>query len=343
MTENINIQSFKKLDSPNALKERLPPSPQVINLISKTRQEIKDILDGKDKRLLCVVGPCSIHNIEEGLEYGKKLKLIADKVNGKLLIVMRVYFEKPRTTIGWKGLINDPNLDGSCRVNYGLFLARRLLLDLNQLGLPCGYEMLDTITPQYISDLISWSAIGARTTESQVHRQLVSGVSMPVGFKNGTGGSKKLAADAVLSAQYPHCFMGITNEGQAAICWTRGNHHCHIILRGGSEGPNYSSEDIEEAKELLRKNKVGQNIMVDCSHGNSRKDYRNQPKVLREIIAKDRKNIIGVMLESNLKEGSQKLISGEKPAYGISITDSCMSIETTDKLLTEIASKISTK
>jgi len=340
MTENVNIQLFTKLDPPKALKERLPPSSQTINLIRNTRQEIKDILDGKDKRLLCIVGPCSIHNIEEALEYGKKLKKIASKVNNKLLIIMRVYFEKPRTTIGWKGLINDPNLDGSCHVNYGLFLARRLLLDLNQLGLPCGYEMLDTITPQYISDLISWSAIGARTTESQVHRQLVSGVSMPVGFKNGTGGSKKLAADAVLSAQYPHCFMGITNDGQAAICWTRGNHHCHIILRGGSKGPNYSSDDIEEAKELLRKNKVPQNIMIDCSHGNSYKDYRNQPKVLREIIKQNRKNIIGFMLESNLKEGNQKLISGIKPAYGISITDSCMSIETTEELLMEIAGKL---
>lgn len=340
MTENVNIQLFTKLDPPKALKERLPPSSQTINLIRNTRQEIKDILDGKDKRLLCIVGPCSIHNIEEALEYGKKLKKIASKVNNKLLIIMRVYFEKPRTTIGWKGLINDPNLDGSCHVNYGLFLARRLLLDLNQLGLPCGYEMLDTITPQYISDLISWSAIGARTTESQVHRQLVSGVSMPVGFKNGTGGSKKLAVDAVLSAQYPHCFMGITNDGQAAICWTRGNHHCHIILRGGSKGPNYSSDDIEEAKELLRKNKVPQNIMIDCSHGNSWKDYRNQPKVLREIIKQNRKNIIGFMLESNLKEGNQKLISGIKPAYGISITDSCMSIETTEELLMEIAGKL---
>jgi len=340
MTENVNIQLFTKLDPPKALKERLPPSSQTINLIRNTRQEIKDILDGKDKRLLCIVGPCSIHNIEEALEYGKKLKKIASKVNNKLLIIMRVYFEKPRTTIGWKGLINDPNLDGSCHVNYGLFLARRLLLDLNQLGLPCGYEMLDTITPQYISDLISWSAIGARTTESQVHRQLVSGVSMPVGFKNGTGGSKKLAVDAVLSAQYPHCFMGITNDGQAAICWTRGNHHCHIILRGGSKGPNYSSDDIEEAKELLRKNKVPQNIMIDCSHGNSYKDYRNQPKVLREIIKQNRKNIIGFMLESNLKEGNQKLISGIKPAYGISITDSCMSIETTEELLMEIAGKL---
>jgi len=341
MTENVNIQLFTKLDPPKALKERLPPSSQTINLIRKTRQEIKNILDGKDKRLLCIVGPCSIHNIEEALEYGKKLKKIASKVNNKLLIVMRVYFEKPRTTIGWKGLINDPNLDGSCHVNYGLFLARRLLLDLNQLGLPCGYEMLDTITPQYISDLISWSAIGARTTESQVHRQLVSGVSMPVGFKNGTGGSKKLAADAVLSAQYPHCFMGITNDGQAAICWTLGNHHCHIILRGGSKGPNYSSDDIEEAKELLRKNKVPQNIMIDCSHGNSWKDYRNQPKVLREIIKQNRKNIIGFMLESNLKEGNQKLIPGIKPAYGISITDSCMSIETTEELLMEIVGKLS--
>jgi len=254
---------------------------------------------------------------------------------------MRVYFEKPRTTIGWKGLINDPNLDGTCRVNYGLFLARRLLLDLNQIGVPCGYEILDTITPQYICDLISWGAIGARTTESQVHRQMVSGVSMPVGFKNGTGGSLKLAADAVLSAKYPHSFMGISDDGRAAICKTRGNKHCHIILRGGSQGPNYFPADIEKARLLLRNNNVKENIMVDCSHGNSLKDHRKQPNVLRQVIAQKNTNIIGFMLESNLREGHQKIRKGENPKYGISITDSCMSIETTEALLLEIHATLS--
>ena len=339
MTENINILSFKHLRPPNELKEKLAITPKISELIASTREQIKAILERKDKRLLAIVGPCSIHNIHEALDYGKKLKEIADKVSDKLLIVMRVYFEKPRTTIGWKGLINDPNLDGTCRVNHGLFLARRLLLDLNKIGVPCGYEILDTITPQYICDLISWGAIGARTTESQVHRQMVSGVSMPVGFKNGTGGSLKLAADAVLSAKFPHSFMGISNNGQAAICRTRGNEHCHIILRGGSQGPNYFPEDIDKAAHLLRNNDVKENIMVDCSHGNSRKDHRNQPDVLRHIIAQQNPNIIGFMLESNLKEGNQKIKNGETPKYGISITDSCMNIETTDKLLTEIADK----
>ena len=252
-----------------------------------------------------------------------------------MLIVMRVYFEKPRTTIGWKGLINDPYLDGSCDVNHGLFLARKLLIELNKIGVPCGYEILDTITPQYISDLISWGAIGARTTESQVHRQLISGMSMPVGFKNGTRGDIKMAADAVISAAYPHCFMGITEHGNAAICTTKGNKDCHIILRGGKEGPNYFPTDIARAEKVLDTSKLCPAIMVDCSHGNSGKDFRRQQRVMVNIInqAKENSNIIGIMMESNINEGSQPLIENIKLKYGISITDSCINIENTETYL----------
>ena len=251
---------------------------------------------------------------------------------------MRVYFEKPRTTIGWKGLINDPYLDESYRVNYGLFLARQLLIDLNRMKLPCGYEILDTITPQYISDLISWGAIGARTTESQVHRQLISGMSMPVGFKNGTRGDIKMAADAVLSASHPHCFMGITEKGAAAICSTKGNKSCHIILRGGKESPNYFSKDISAAQQILRNAGLKEGLMVDCSHGNSGKDYTQQYSVLMNVIQqiKDNPNIIGIMMESNLREGKQQLIKDQKLQYGVSITDSCISIEDTEKFLLEV-------
>ena len=285
-----------------------------------------------------MIGPCSIHNIDEALEYGKKLQALAEKVQDKILIIMRVYFEKPRTTIGWKGLINDPLLDGSYRVNYGLFLARQLLLDLNRLKIPCGYEILDTITPQYIADLISWGAIGARTTESQVHRQLISGVSMPVGFKNGTRGDIKMAADAVLSASYPHCFMGITGEGEGAICNTKGNKNCHIILRGGKEGPNYFSRNVSQAHQILRNAGVNETLMIDCSHGNSGKDHTQQYGVLLNVMrqAKDNPNIIGIMMESNIHEGKQKLIEGKKPAYGISITDSCINFEDTEKYILEV-------
>ena len=343
MGENINIESFQKLETPEQLKAKLPSTPQISNFIDHTRQEIRNILDKKDKRLLCIIGPCSIHNIDEALEYGKHLKKLADKVKDKLLIVMRVYFEKPRTTIGWKGLINDPYLDGSCHVNYGLYIARRLLVDLNQIGMPCGYEILDTITPQYIADLMSWGAIGARTTESQVHRQLISGVSMPIGFKNGTSGNIKVAADAILSAEYPHCFMGITEKGEAAICKTLGNKYCHIILRGGTSGPNYFEKNIKETAQYLRDSGVKERIMVDCSHGNSRKDHTLQPVVMENIIkqATINPNIIGIMMESNLHEGNQKIKFPLQP--GVSITDACLSIEDTEKYITQAYNMLSAK
>jgi 3-deoxy-7-phosphoheptulonate synthase len=303
--ENSNIQSFQPLINPKTLKLVYPRSDKVKELVNTTREEISRILSGESSKKLFIVGPCSIHNVEQAYTYAQQLKNLADEVKDKILIVMRVYFEKPRSTIGWKGLINDPDLNNSFQVNKGLAMARKLLMDINELGLPCGYEVLDTITPQYIADLMSWGAIGARTTESQVHRQMVSGLSMPVGFKNGTSGDMVVARDAVMSATYPHCFMGITDEGTPAICTTRGNPYCHVI--------------------------------IDCSHGNSGKNYKNQKNVLGETINSmhDNKNVIGVMIESNIIEGKQTLDprNPDKLTYGISITDSCISIQETFELI----------
>jgi 3-deoxy-7-phosphoheptulonate synthase len=336
--ENQNIQSYTELITPDKLAEQLPSNKTMETWVMNTRNEISDIINGRSHKKLFIIGPCSVHNLSEALEYGEKLAVLAAEVRDKILIVMRVYFEKPRTTIGWKGLINDPDLDNSCDVNKGLFIARHLLLELNKMGLPCGYEVLDTITPQYISELISWGAVGARTTESQIHRQLVSGLSMPVGFKNATSGRIKGAVDGILSAAYPHCFMGITQKGVPAICKTRGNRNCHLILRGGENGPNYHDEDIVRAEKLLEKNNLPVCIMVDCSHGNSGKDYKNQNVVLRSVINSERKSVKGVMLESNLCEGKQPLVheKGVAPLKkGVSITDSCIGFEETRKLVME--------
>ena len=333
MLTNKNIDSFLKLEPPSYFLKTLKITKDIEDLILRTRGEIEDIINKKSKKLLFIVGPCSIHDSDAALEYGRKLKELSDEVSEKILIVMRVYFEKPRTTIGWKGLINDPYLDNSFKVNDGLFKARKLLLELNKIGMPCGYEVLDPITPQYITDLISWGAIGARTTESQVHRQLVSGLSMPVGFKNGTGGSIKIARDAILSAKFPHCFMGIGENGAAAICRTKGNNNCHLILRGGSRGPNYNSEYLDESEKLLKENSLSNAIMVDCSHGNSLKNHKNQERVLRYVIneTKNRDSIMGVMIESNINEGKQKL--GKELLYGVSITDSCLSFSETSRII----------
>ena len=342
--EDENITNFSTLISPVLLKEKLNRNAQISNFVYETREEIKRILNGDSKKKLFIVGPCSIHNIDEALEYGRFLKKISEKVKDKILIVMRVYFEKPRTTIGWKGLINDPNLDNTCDVNKGLYLARKLLLELNNIGLPCGYEVLDTITPQYIADLISWGAIGARTTESQIHRQLASGLSMPVGFKNGTGGSIKIARDAILSARYSHCFMGITHTGIPSICRTKGNKFCHLILRGSSRGPNYTREYIEECENLLIEQKLSKKgIMVDCSHANSGKDHTKQKTVLQYVVEhmKTTSSIIGVMIESNINEGKQNLGKVIELEYGISITDACIGIEETENIILEAYNQIS--
>ena len=335
---NININSIDKLITPNYLKKKIPCDEVVEKLVINTRNQINDILYGKDNRKILIVGPCSIHNVEEAKEYGLMLLDLANKVKDKFLIIMRVYFEKPRTTIGWKGLINDPNLNNTYDVNSGLELARELLYYLNSIGLPCGCEFLDPITPHYISDLISWGAIGARTTESQVHRQLASGLSMPIGFKNGTDGNIDICVDAINSVKNSHCFMGINDDGNACIIKTNGNYYCHTILRGGKKEPNYRSYSIDDAKKILEFKNLVPRIMVDCSHGNSNKDYRNQPFVFQNVISQIKKgetSIIGLMLESNINQGKQDLsyLGKDKLKKGISITDSCINIETTNQII----------
>jgi 3-deoxy-7-phosphoheptulonate synthase len=299
------------------------------------------VVHGSDARLLAVVGPCSIHDHEQAIEYARRLRALADELRQDLLLVMRVYFEKPRTTVGWKGFINDPRLDGSFRINEGLRLARQLLLEIAQLGLPSATEFLDLLSPQYISDLISWGAIGARTTESPSHRQLASGLSCAIGFKNGTDGSVQMAADALVACRAPHAFMGMTKMGQAAVFETAGNEDCHIILRGGSRGPNYSAADVASASAILRKAGVTERVMVDCSHANSAKDYRRQVEVARDIatqIAQGDPSIFGVMIESHLQPGRQDLKPGVPLARGVSITDGCIGWEQTEEVLRELAS-----
>jgi 3-deoxy-7-phosphoheptulonate synthase len=303
-------------------------------VVHQARKEAEAILRGEDDRLLVVVGPCSIHDPSAAIEYGERLKGIAERYKDDLHIIMRVYFEKPRTTVGWKGLINDPHLDGSFDINRGLRFARELLLQLAEMGIPAGTEFLDAISPQYVADLIAWGAIGARTTESQVHRELTSGLSMPVGFKNGTGGSIQIALDAIGAAAQPHHFLSVTKQGVSAIVTTTGNKACHLILRGGKSGPNYSKEDIEAVTENLRKLELPEQVMIDCSHGNSNKDFRNQPKVAAELceqMASGSQAIAAVMIESNLVEGNQKI--SDNMTYGQSVTDACIDWQTTEEVL----------
>lgn len=342
---NTNIEKLVPMIPPACMLEEIPITKKAAQTVRICRTDISNILTGNDDRILLVCGPCSIHNISEAMKYAKKLFTLSEKVKKNVLIVMRTYFEKPRTTVGWKGLINDPYLNDSCKINDGMRLARKLLLDISDMGLPCGYECLDTITPQYIADVMSWAAIGARTTESQVHRQLSSGLSMPVGFKNGTKGSVDIAANAIISARHSHCFLSITQQGLVAIVKSSGNKDTHIILRGGRDGPNYNEEYVKKTEDILIKSKVVPRIMIDCSHGNSGKDYRNQPNVCRNIcqqLANGNTSIMGMMMESNINEGNQKLIFGQsdKLKCGISITDSCMNFETTEEIVMELAEAV---
>ena len=334
--DNVNIDKFLPLIRPHHLREDLEVNDKTKNNIRGWRKEIERIIKGDINKKLFIVGPCSIHDIDDAYDYAKELKKISDKVKDTILIVMRVYFEKPRTTVGWKGLINDPYLNFTYEVNDGLKMARELLVRINELGLPCAYEALDTITPQYISDLISWGAVGARTVESQVHRQMVSGLSMPVGFKNSTLGDKKVARDAILSAKYPHCFMGITDEGIPAICKTRGNLLCHAILRGGKDVTNYSMSDVMEMCSLLKDKDLFQRVMIDCSHDNSKKDYTKQKDVLNSVIKtlEYTNKIMGVMIESNLEEGKQCITQGKlNLKKGVSVTDGCIGIKETERII----------
>lgn len=343
-TDDLRITGLNPLISPAVLAYYLPLTEQASELVASARAQADAILRREDDRLLAVVGPCSIHDPAAALEYAGKLKAEAERLKDDVFIIMRVYFEKPRTTVGWKGLINDPNLDDSFDINQGLRIARGLLLDLANMGVPAGTEFLDAISPQYIADLIAWGAIGARTTESQVHRELASGLSMPVGFKNGTGGSIQIALDAIQSSSRPHHFLSVTKQGVSAIFSTSGNESCHLILRGGKTGPNYDKASIAEAATMLKEQNLTTSVMVDCSHGNSLKDFRNQPMVANDLaqqIADGCKVITSVMIESNLVEGNQKLPKDPSTlTRGQSITDACLGWEETVKTLDVLAEAV---
>jgi len=342
-TENLRIKWTKVVLPPVFLEEEMPTTRTAAATVLQARDEISAILAGRDRRLIVVTGPCSVHDIDAAREYASRLKDATSELSDDLRIVMRVYFEKPRTTVGWKGLINDPHLDQSYKINDGLRLARRLLLDLAEMGVPAGTEFLDMITPQYLAGLVSWGAIGARTTESQVHRQLVSGLSCPVGFKNATSGDVQIAIEAVLSAAHPHTFLGHTKHGQSAIFVTTGNPECHVILRGGRNMVNYTADTVADTCVQLQAAALPPRVMIDCSHANSGKDFRRQSTVCRDIaaqIAAGNHNIIGVMLESNLVEGAQKLVPGKSPVYGQSITDACIGWEDTLTLLRELGGAV---
>ncbi|WP_206485533.1 3-deoxy-7-phosphoheptulonate synthase AroG [Thalassotalea sp. G2M2-11] len=337
-TDDVRIEKIKELLPPVALLERFPASENASKTVFSGRAAISDILNGKDKRLLVVIGPCSIHDTDAAMEYGKKLVKLREKYQDNLEVVMRVYFEKPRTTVGWKGLINDPYMDNSFKLNDGLRMGRKLLADLNHLGLPTAGEFLDMITPQYMADFMCWGAIGARTTESQVHRELASGLSCPVGFKNGTDGTIKIAIDAIGSASAAHHFLSVTKFGHSAIVQTTGNADCHIILRGG-KSPNYDADSVKQVTEQLVNAQLNPKIMIDFSHGNSSKQFKNQLSVcdnVSEQLASGEQNIFGVMVESHLVEGRQDLVDNKAPNYGQSITDACIGWEDTEKLLAQL-------
>ncbi len=343
-TQFINIVSTVPLVAPRVLKTELPITLATTKTVLDNRESIQRILAGEDCRVLVVVGPCSIHDPKAAFEYAQRLKGLADNVSERMLLVMRVYFEKPRTTVGWKGLINDPYLNDSFDIQAGLRLARQLLLDIGDLGLPAATELLEPITPQYIADLLTLASIGARTTESPTHRQMASGLSMPVGYKNGTDGGLQVAIDAMIAGRTPHAFLGIDGDGHTCVVNTRGNPWGHLILRGGRSGPNYSSDQLQTASEKLSAVGLSPRVLVDCSHANSNKDYRNQPNVWRDVIEQrvaGNQNIIGLMLESNLHPGNQKLTTDYSLLhYGVSITDGCIAWDETEALILEANDKL---
>ncbi|GLK64512.1 3-deoxy-7-phosphoheptulonate synthase (plasmid) [Paracoccus kondratievae] len=345
-TENLHIVTLRPLPEPAALAAALPRDEAISRTVADSRAAIRAILSGQDERLLVIAGPCSIHDTKAALDYAARLAELRRALGDRLEIVMRVYFEKPRTTVGWKGLINDPHLDGSDRIEDGLPMARRLLLDINRMGLPAATEFLDPILPQYLADLIAWGAIGARTTESQIHRQLASGLSCPVGFKNGTDGGVQVALDAIRSAARPHSFPAITAEGRAAIATTTGNDACHVVLRGGHDGPNYSTAHVAQVAEAARRAGIDPGIVIDASHANSSKDPARQIEVSADVAAQIRggeHRIRGLMLESNLVAGRQDLVPGAPPVYGQSITDGCLGWEESRTLLIDLAEAAATR
>jgi 3-deoxy-7-phosphoheptulonate synthase len=341
-TDDLRIKEIRELSPPDDVRKEFPLTEKAAQVTYETRRDVHRVLHGADDRLLAIVGPCSIHDPKAALEYAAKLQALKGRLADDVVVVMRVYFEKPRTTVGWKGLINDPHLDGSFQINDGVRIARELLLKLNDLGVPAGVEFLDVISPQYISDLVSWGAVGARTTESQVHRELASGLSCPVGFKNGTDGNVKIAVDAIRTASHPHCFLSVTKEGHSAIVLTGGNEDCHVILRGGRK-PNYDAASVELASKQLSTAGLAKRLMIDMSHSNSEKDFRRQMIVghaVAEQIAAGDDRIMGVMIESHLKEGRQDLSPGKELCYGQSITDACIGWEDTVVLLEELSQAV---
>ncbi|MPV85829.1 3-deoxy-7-phosphoheptulonate synthase [Ostreibacterium oceani] len=334
---NVHIVSQDELISPRALCEAIPVTPAASKTVLAGRQAIQDILDGKDQRIFVVAGPCSIHDVDCAMDYAKKIKALAAEVSDTIYVVMRVYFEKPRTTVGWKGLINDPDLNDSFNINKGLHVARKLLLDLAEMGIPTATEALDPVTPQFIGDLISWTAIGARTSESQTHREMSSGLSTPVGFKNGTDGNLDTCINAIQSASLPHSFLGIDFEGKNAITHSTGNPYSHVVLRGGRNGPNYDSVSVKLTEQALAKAELPQSIVIDCAHANSNKNPMLQPLVMENCIhqiTEGNTSILGLMIESHLKEGNQKIPADlSQLEYGVSVTDGCVSWETTESML----------
>ena len=343
-TDDLRIQNLRELVVPEALIAELPAEGPLAEHVNASRGVIQSILEQADDRLVVVVGPCSIHDPDAAMDYAARLKTLADEVSEDIFVVMRVYFEKPRTTVGWKGLINDPHLDGSYDINTGLRRARGLLLDLAREGMPAATELLDPVVPQYIADLISWTAIGARTTESQTHREMASGLSMPIGYKNSTDGSATIAINAMQAASKPHHFLGINRDGHASIVSTTGNPDGHLVLRGGNRGSNYHLEAVQEAAAELNKSGLKDRLMVDCSHANSNKDFRRQADVLKAVAEQLRagsEHVMGVMIESHLVEGNQKLTADlSQLTYGQSVTDACISIETTEALLNQLADAV---
>lgn len=341
-TDDLRIKGIKEVIPPEQLHHEVPISERAAETTFKARQDIHRILQGEDDRLLAVIGPCSIHNADAAREYARRLKRVREDLIGDMLIIMRVYFEKPRTTVGWKGLINDPNLNGTFQINKGLRLARQLLVDINEMGVPAGTEFLDLISPQYVADLISWGSIGARTAESQVHRELASGLSCPVGFKNGTLGGLRIAIDAIHSASHPHHFLSLTKAGRSAIFSTTGNNDCHLILRGGRE-PNYDAKSVNRAAMEMEQAGLRPNIMIDFSHANSRKQYERQIEVGRDVagqIAAGDQRIIGIMIESHLLAGRQDVVPGKELIFGQSVTDACLGWEESEAMLYELAEAV---
>jgi 3-deoxy-7-phosphoheptulonate synthase len=343
-THDLHVVETRPLVSPALLHHEFPITPEAAQLVAEARDRIRHILYNEDRRLLVIVGPCSVHDIDAAYDYGQRLVNLRHELSGQLEIIMRVYFEKPRTNIGWKGLINDPHLDGSCDINTGLRLARKLLLDLAHLGLPAATELLDPVTPQYIADVIAWTAIGARTTESQTHREMASGLSMPIGFKNGTDGSLSAAVNAMVAASQPHHFLGINHHGLASIVTTTGNPDCHLVLRGGKDGPNFSRDHVARAAAEMAKLDLNPRLMIDCSHANANKDHTRQVLVLADVanqVQEGARHISGVMIESHLQGGNQPIPKNLRQlTYGQSITDACVDFDTTATMLRQLASAV---